>query len=429
MALPSIARRLARTLLASAVLWSVAVSVAVWLSVRDEVGELLDDTLRGAAEAMRPSVSGPLPLPVLAPAGLASDSYAWQVVEYRPIGQARLLQASSLAPELAFSATPAAGFHDLPGWRVFGTAIGRDGRMLYVAQLEEEQVEAAMEIAFNAALATLAVALLAHLWLRSRVAYELAPLQRLSTRLHGHDLLAPGATLGAAEREELQPMHRALDDLAAQLSRRLATERAFSAHAAHALRTPLAGIDAQLAVALREAPPALQPRLQRVRTAAGRLQRVVAALLALFRSGVELEREAVDLAALLARLPVEGLIVEVATGAGVNADPDLLSAALLNLLDNALRHGAQRVYVSAPDAHCVAVDDDGPGVDDARRLALQAAVEAGDPDGQTGLGLVLADLVAKAHGGGLILPPAARGFAVQLQLGGFAVQLQAGSVA
>ncbi len=429
MALPSIARRLARTLLASAVLWSVAVSVAVWLSVRDEVGELLDDTLRGAAEAMRPSVSGPLPLPVLAPAGLASDSYAWQVVEYRPIGQARLLQASSLAPELAFSATPAAGFHDLPGWRVFGTAIGRDGRMLYVAQLEEEQVEAAMEIAFNAALATLAVALLAHLWLRSRVAYELAPLQRLSTRLHGHDLLAPGATLGAAEREELQPMHRALDDLAAQLSRRLATERAFSAHAAHALRTPLAGIDAQLAVALREAPPALQPRLQRVRTAAGRLQRVVAALLALFRSGVELEREAVDLAALLARLPVEGLIVEVATGAGVNADPDLLSAALLNLLDNALRHGAQRVYVSAPDAHCVAVDDDGPGVDDARRLALQAAVEACDPDGQTGLGLVLADLVAKAHGGGLILPPAARGFAVQLQLGGFAVQLQAGSVA
>ena len=427
MALPSIARRLARTLLASAVLWSVAVSVAVWLSVREEVGELHDDTLHSAAESMRPQVSGPLPLPALAPAGFASDSYAWQVVEYRPAGQSQLLQASSLAPDRPFSATPAAGFHDLPGWRVFGTAIGHDGRMLYVAQLEEEQVEATLEIAFNAALATLAVALLAHLWLRSRVAHELAPLQRLSTRLQGHDLLAPGATLGAAEREEMQPIHRALDDLAAQLARRLATERAFSAHAAHALRTPLAGIDAQLAVALREAPPALQPRLQRVRTAAGRLQRVVAALLALFRSGVELEREPVDLAALLARLPVEGLGVEVAPGATVHADPDLLSAALLNLLDNALRHGAQRVYVSAPNAHCVAVDDDGPGVDDARRLALQAAVQAGDPDGQTGLGLVLADLVAKAHGGGLVLPPAQRGFAVQLQLGGFAVQLQLGA--
>src|SRR5690606_37583347 len=146
-----------------------------------------------------------------------------------------------------------------------------------------------------------------HLWLRARVNRELAPLERLSARLRGYDLLAPGASLGQAERAELQPIHRAIDELSVQLSRRLANERAFSAHAAHALRTPLAGIDAQLAVALREAPEALQPRLQRVRAAAGRLQRVVAALLALFRSGVEVRPEAVALATLLARLPVEGL--------------------------------------------------------------------------------------------------------------------------
>lgn len=416
MALPSIARRLAWTLLGSALLWSVAVSVAVWLSVREEVGELLDDTLRGAAEAMRPSVSGPLPLPDLPSGASHSGDYAWQVVEYLPTGRAQLVQASSRAPELPFGPTPAAGFRDAPGWRVFGTAIGHDGRMLYVAQTQTEQREAVLGVAFSAALATLAVALLAHLWLRLRVAQELAPLQRLSERLRTHDLLAPSATLGAAEREELQPVHHAIDALAAQLTRRLATERAFSAHAAHALRTPLAGIDAQLAVALREAPETLAPRLQRVRTAAGRLQRVVAALLALFRSGVDVKPARVDLAALLARLPLEGLVVDVAPGAAVVADPDLLSAALLNLLDNALRHGARRVRVQAPDPHAVRVDDDGPGVDAVRRAALQAAVEAGDPDGHIGLGLVLADLVAKAHGGRLILPPCEHGFAVRLQL-------------
>jgi signal transduction histidine kinase len=415
MVLPSIARRLAWTLLGSAVLWSLAVSAAVWLSVRHEVIELLDNTLKGAAAAMGPSLAGPLP--VITSVARASDEYAWQVVAYQPGEAPRLLLASPGAPAEPFAGTPDAGFSDRTSWRVFGTPLGRDGRMLYVARSQAEQDETLLGIVLGAALATLAVGLLAHLWLRARVSRELAPLERLSARLRGYDLLAPGASLGSAERAELQPIHHAIDELSVQLSRRLAHERAFSAHAAHALRTPLAGIDAQLAVALREAPQTLQPRLQRVRAAAGRLQRGVAALLALFRSGVEVRHETVDLAALLSRLPVEGLAVEVPPGATVNADPDLLSGALLNLLDNALRHGARHVTVSVPAPDVVRVDDDGPGVDPARRADLQAAVVAGDPEGHGGLGLVLAHLVARAHGGGLTLPAATRGFAAQLQLG------------
>lgn len=419
-ALPSIGRRLARTLLVGAVVWSVAVSLAVWLAVRQEVRELLDDTLQGAAEAMQatlddsPDAMGPL---VVAPAQ-ASDRYAWQLVDHAAGPMPRLLQASSRAPAQPFSANPMPGFADQPGWRVYGAPVGEGGRMLYVAQSQGEQMEAVWEVVFNAALATLTVALLMYLWLRLRVAQELLPLQHLSDRLRGHDLLAPGATLGPAEREELQPMHQALDELATQLARRLAQERAFSAHAAHALRTPLAGMDAQLAVALREAPPELQPRLQRVRAAADRLQRVVVVLLALFRSGVELRRETVALEALLSRLPVDGLDVQVAADACVDADPDLLAAALLNLLDNAVRHGAQCVQISLPAPQVLSLRDDGPGVSEAHRQALQAALAHDDPEGPTGLGLVLAHWVAQAHGGRLLLPPADQGFAVSLELGG-----------
>lgn len=415
-ALPSIAGRLARTLLASALLWSLAVSVAVWLAVRHEVGELLDDTLQGAAEAMRPSLEGDL-LPTGHTGPMGSDRYAWQVVSHAGGRPAQVLAHSTRAPEAAFVATPTAGFAELPEWRVFGTALGHDGRMLYVAQSRAEQVEAALDVGFDAALATLAVALLAHLWLRARAVHELAPVQRLSERLQRHDLLAPGATLGPAEREELRPVHQAVDALAAQLSRRLAAERAFSAHAAHSLRTPLAGIDAQLAVALREAPEALQPRLQRARAAAGRLQRVVAALLALFRSGVELRREPLDLQALLARLPADGLEVTVPPGARIVADADLLSAALLNLLDNALRHGARTLAVSVPGPGRLQLQDDGPGVDAARRALLQAAIDGGGSEtAGGGLGLMLASLVARAHGGSLQLLPSERGFAVELRL-------------
>ena len=266
-------------------------------------------------------------------------------------------------------------------------------------------------------LVTLVMALASLVWLRWRMRVELAPLQKLSQRLEDHDPLAADATLGPAERRELVPVHAAVDALSQRLAARLTQERAFSAHAAHALRTPLAGIDAQLAVALREAAPPLQLRLQRVRTAAVRLQRVVAALLSLFRSGVDLQREPLGLASLVARMPVDGLSVQVQAHHPLQADADLLTAALLNLLDNAARHGAQHVTITTPRAQCVRVQDDGPGVTPAQRAALRAALAQDRPERPVGLGLVLAQLVARAHGGTLQLPEAPGGFVVELDLG------------
>jgi len=100
----------------------------------------------------------------------------------------------------------------------------------------------------------------------------------------------------------------------------------------------------------------------------------------------------------------------------VSADADLLSAALLNLLDNALRHGAATVTLSTPRPGVLRVQDDGPGVEPAHRVALQQAIDAEAYEGRTGLGLMLADLVARAHGGGLTLPAVEHGFAVELRL-------------
>ena len=112
-----------------------------------------------------------------------------------------------------------------------------------------------------------------------------------------------------------------------------------------------------------------------MRGAAGRLQRVVAGLLVLFRSGAEVQPVPLDLAVLAARVPMEGLLLEAPAGAGVAADADLLTAVLLNLLDNALRHGARRVLLSSPAPNRLRVHDDGCGVPAAQRLALQQALE------------------------------------------------------
>ncbi len=413
----SIRQRLSRALLLSALAWSSVLAVAVWLPMREEVDELLDDALQSAAEGMVDllAVAQPAPASSPPPAGSGGRRFVWQLVSHHD--GARLLRQSAGAPAAALHATPTPGLSDVAGWRVFGQPLGHDGQMVYVAQTRAERGKAESAIGFAVLLAGLPMVLLALLWLRARVRHELQPLQVLSERLAHFDPLQPGATLGTSEHEELRPVQAAIDALAGRLADRVAREHAFTAHAAHALRTPLAGIDAQLAVALREAPAPLQPRLQRVRAAAGRLQRVVAALLALFRSGSELQRVPLDLATLAARLPVEGLALSAEPAPPLSADVDLLVAALLNLLDNALRHGAKTVTLSSPQPGVLAVQDDGEGVTPERRRDLAQALEQEQYEGRTGLGLMLADLVARAHGGQLQLPPAPVGFTVWLVLG------------
>lgn len=423
---PSIRARLSRAILAWSATWGVAVAAVIILVVPHEVDELLDDTLQSSAEILAVLLA-PSHRALLANASATlgtapqerrdslfpEDRFAWQLVS----ADGAVLLRSPLAPSTPLRATATVGFSDSPEWRVYGVVVPDDGSTLFVAQTMAERFEAAFEVGFSAAIAALAVGLLGLLWLRARVRRELAPLEKLSDRLRTHDPTVVGASLGEAEREELAPLQAAIDGLGRRLADRLASERAFAAHAAHALRTPLAGIDAQLAVAALESPAQVRPRIQRAREAAARLHRVVSALLTLFRSSAETRRELLDLRALIAKLPVEGLQVQVNGSGRIEADADLLAAAFLNLLDNALRYGARqvRIEVIAPDT--VRVHDDGPGVDASRRVQLQAAIDETIEGTTTGLGLRLAELIARAHGGRVHLPEVSRGFAVDLVLG------------
>lgn len=430
---PSIRERLARTLAGWSLAWGLAVGVAVWFAAGHEVDELLDETLRSSGELLaaivaqadaqaRPAWSASPPGPDSAPAAGraipagAADEFAWQLVDTA----GRVRQRSARAPDAAWHGASRPGFSDAGDWRLYGVALP-SGDMLYAAQTGAERREARLDVGLGAVGAMLAIGLLAHVWLRSRLRAEMQPVQVLSERLAGLSFDAAGAVvapaLGAAQRRELQPVHDALEALISRLAARVASEQAFAAHAAHALRTPLAGIDAQLALALRDCPPALADRLQRVRGAAHRLQGVVAALLGLFRAGPGPQRGAVDLAALLARLPTSALQVHVDASATLDADADLLAAALVNLLDNAQRHGARQVWLEQPGPNRLRLRDDGPGIDAPRRVALQRALDAQAYDAGPGLGLMLADRVARAHGGRVVLPAAGSGFTVELDLG------------
>lgn len=415
-ALPSIRGRLSRFVLVLGLLWALVGTTLVWLAVRAEVEELLDETLQDSADLLAAVLDvGPLPVgtgPRVVTTGTPTQHFAWQLVDEK----GRLSARSALAPEQPFHASPLSGpARTTNGWHSYGRPLGN--AMLYVAQTAEERQETMAAVGLASTCTALLVGLVGLGMLRVRLRRELQPLNDFSDALRRHDPLTPDAALPAATRAEIAPIHDAIDDLGRRLQRRMANERAFTAHAAHALRTPLAGMDAQLAVALREAPEPLQARLLRVRQATGRLWRVVTALLTLFRSGVDLQPSTVEVGALLARLPLEGLSIEAPQPAEVHADADLLAAALINLVDNALRHGAHTLRVTVSSPNCVQLVDDGQGATAEHVAALQRAITAEQYEGQMGLGLMLADIVARAHGGGLQLLTLPAGFGVQLQLG------------
>ena len=428
---PSIGQRLSAALWGVAAVGGLAVSLAVGLAVHREVDELMDNGLQEAAEILYGLLSfnaaalPQLPTGGSLPAPAHTERLVWQVVS--PDGQVLLRSHQAPAAPLMGAALrgPADAGED---WRVYGlpfplpasSPADGAGRSLLVAQPRALRRQAHVEAGLATAGAALLVGGLCALWLRRRVRAELQPIDALSTAVAAYDPLAAAQVLPAPARLELLPLHQAIQDLGERLADRVASERAFSAHAAHALRTPLAGMVAQLAVAQRKAPAALQPRLQRARDAADRLRRVVTALLSLFRTGADVQRRPVDLPALLAHLPVEPLQLHCDVHQALWADADLLAAALANLLDNAARHGARSLTLRLRrDArgHWLELHDDGRGLAGAQALQMQALLDARRYERPVGLGLMLADLVARAHGSRLQLLPVAAGFGVALGLG------------
>jgi signal transduction histidine kinase len=104
--------------------------------------------------------------------------------------------------------------------------------------------------------------------------------------------------------------------------------------------------------------------------------------------------------------------------------PALFRRALRNLIDNAVSYGERaRLSVSRSGAEAlIRIEDDGPGMSaDALKSATDPFVR-GDASrnrttGGAGLGLTLADAIAKAHGGSLALENRTpKGFAATIRL-------------
>jgi signal transduction histidine kinase len=183
------------------------------------------------------------------------------------------------------------------------------------------------------------------------------------------------------------------------------------AETAHDLRTPVSALRTLAETALRD-PQQRAELLPRTVRLAGRMGDIIDGLLVRARLAAGVEKLAVQpvyldqlVGGVVEDLPTDGARIQLVTAPTmVRADPTLLSRAIGNLLDNAMRHGrapgAAEAIVTVTVANGrVTVADQGPGIDPEVGADLFERFNTGGSG--SGLGLAIVRWVALSHGGDL----------------------------
>jgi signal transduction histidine kinase len=284
--------------------------------------------------------------------------------------------------------------------------------------------------------ATLALGLLGGVFLSRRMLARVDGVTQTARQIMRGDLSRRIRERGSGD--EFDRLAESLNAMFGQIERLMSGMRLATDSIAHDLRGPLTRLRGRIELALIQPPESTGDRqaLLDVLSQADSALTMFDSLLkiAAAESGVAAtELKPLDLAA-LARDAAElyepvveegGIEIDVATAETplINAQRQLLSQALANLLDNAVKHtpagGRISVRVAAAGAEVVlTVADTGPGIprpDRARVLERFVRLEECRHSPGAGLGLSLVAAVAKLHGATLRLEDNAPGLLVELR--------------
>ncbi|HEX6341355.1 HAMP domain-containing sensor histidine kinase [Umezawaea sp.] len=228
----------------------------------------------------------------------------------------------------------------------------------------------------------------------------------------------------ATARDEVGELASAFNRMAADLAAADQQRRELIANVSHELKTPITALRAVLENVVDGVAPADGPTMRTALVQTERLGRLVTELLDLSKvdAGVlALNHEEFEVEPLLADVVAEAEVAASAAKRGVHftlevsppgatavADPARLHQVVVNLLDNAARHGPAdgRVdvrAVSTADELVVEVVDEGPGIarEDRERIFERFTRGERAGGGGTGLGLNIARWVVDLHGGSI----------------------------
>lgn len=269
-----------------------------------------------------------------------------------------------------------------------------------------------------AIVALLVIAVVA--WLIARAfGRPIGELQRAARLLASGDTSARVPAALAARRDELGQLALDFNAMADQLSALLASRQQLMAELSHELRSPLARLQAALALAAHRQTVGEAER-ERIEQEVQRMDRVIGDLLRFSRleAAANLARRLLRLDELLGELvrveeveaSARGCRLELRAAGDLSlvGDPELLRSGLENILRNAIRYAPRgsAVEISAErsgERLRVRIADRGPGVPAGqlgRIFEPYVRVAPGEPPTTgSGLGLAIARRVFTAHGG------------------------------
>jgi len=289
-----------------------------------------------------------------------------------------------------------------------------------LAQTVEARRGLTHELTLGAAMTIIIMCLLALVVMILSIRQALRPVNQLGSALRRRDPqdLTP---VSVSVPRELRPFVGSINHFMSRLNERVVLLQRFIADAAHQIRTPLTALTAQLdLLGSDKLDEAGRQHLQRVQQRADELARLTNQLLShamVIHRAESVQLEPVDLTEIARRafrvavpITIDPDVVvsfeEADAKLIVLGDPVSLREAIVNVIDNALRHGTlSRLEVRTRAEGALAlveVEDDGPGIPSGEWPHVTQRFQTSKAgEGSAGLGFAIASEVAAAHGGAL----------------------------
>jgi two-component system sensor histidine kinase TctE len=292
--------------------------------------------------------------------------------------------------------------------------------LVQVAETKSKRIQLADEIIAAMMWPQVVIVLLAGFMVHYGVRRGLASLDKLQHAIEQRSHRDLSVVPIEDSPREVQPLLRAMNDLLQRVRANIDQQQRFTADASHQLRTPLAGLQTQAEMALRESDPVrIRHALEWIQAGTVRLSRLVSQLLALARvepgSGRESAWQSLDLVQLARETAAEWVLIGLekhidlgfeapSSPVRISGNEIMLREMLSNLVDNAIRYtptnGKVTVAIAVEnESALLIVEDNGHGIPPSERERVferfHRLPESGG-DG-CGLGLAIVREIALAH--------------------------------
>lgn len=297
-----------------------------------------------------------------------------------------------------------------------GVPLSRDGEDFYeiqsLAEVQQTLDALAGILSALAVAATVSAAALSR-WTTGRALRPLRDVAQAAARISSGDL---AVRMESTQDQDLSQLAESFNAMVVEVSARIERDQRFAADVSHELRSPLQTLTAASSVLLRRVDDLDERSASAARLVAQEATRFTALvqdLLVLARAGTQATLSTTVVTDLLREACRRAAVSEDIVRVGVDVgswplDPPRMLQVVVNLLDNARRHGGGATELAADvvaGALVLTVDDAGPGVPTDERAMIfdrfgrgHSAHSRGDGDG-TGLGLSLVAQHVGVHGG------------------------------